>query len=123
MSLPSGDEQWSVETGREVDTSPAIGEESVFVGTEAGYILGYDLNTGEELWERRVEGVIDRPPIFANGVVWVASERGDLSAFGEATGELLYREEVEPNFEFGIQDNMLLDTERDTAFEIQNGEL
>jgi len=123
VSLPTGNEQWSVESEREVDTSPALGEEGMFVGTEAGYILGYDLNTGEELWERRVEGVIDYPPIFADGVVWVASERGGLSAFDEATGELLYREEVEPNFEFAIQDNILLDTERDTAFEIQNSEL
>jgi len=120
LSLPAGAEQWSVETGREVNTSPALGEEGMFVGTEAGYILGYDLNTGEKLWERRVEGVIDRPPIFANGVLWVASERGGLSAFDEATGELVYREEVAPNFDFAIQDNILLDTERDTAFEIQN---
>ena len=119
LSLPSGNEQWSVETGREVNTSPAVGGEGMFVGTEAGYILGYDLDTGEKLWERRVEGVVDHPPIFANGVLWVASERGGLSAFDEATGELLYREEVEPNFEFAIQDNILRDTERDTAFEIQ----
>ena len=119
LALPSGDERWSTPVDRETNTGVSVGRRGVFFGTEAGYVLGYDRETGEELWEERVAGVVEQPPIVADGVVWVATERGDLSAFTEAGGDLLYQEQVASGFEFVIQDGILNDDERESAYEIQ----
>jgi outer membrane protein assembly factor BamB len=119
LALPSGDERWSTPTDRESNTGVRVGETGVFVGTEAGYVLGYDQETGEKLWEERVAGVVEQPPIVENGVVWVATERGDLSAFTEASGDLVYESEVASGFEFVIQDGILNDDERESAYEIR----
>ena len=119
LALPSGDERWSTPVDREANTGVGVGRRGVFFGTEAGYVLGYDRETGEELWEERVAGVVEQPPIVADGLVWVATERGDLSAFTEAGGDLVYEEEVASGFEFAVQDGILKDDERDTAYEIQ----
>ena len=121
LTLPYVDERWSVDTGRQVGSGASVGETGVFVGTEGGYVLGYDRETGEKLWESRVAGVVEHPPIVEDGVVWIASERGDLSAFDEESGTLLYEEEVASGFQFTIQDSILNDDERDTAYEIRRG--
>lgn len=119
LALPSGDEQWSTSTDRESNTGVGVGETGIFFGTEAGYVLGYDRETGEKLWEERVAGVVEQPPIVESGVVWVATERGDLSAFTEASGDLVYESEVASGFEFVVQDGILNDDERESAYEIR----
>lgn len=121
LTLPSGEERWAVETGRSVNTTPGVGENGVFVGTESGFVLGYDRETGDRLWEARVPGVVEHPPIVADGLVWVATERGDLLALTASTGELLYEEVIASGFEFAILDGILNDDERDTAYEIRRG--
>ncbi|MFD1684311.1 PQQ-binding-like beta-propeller repeat protein [Halobellus litoreus] len=121
LTLPDGDENWSAQTGRSVNTGVGVGETGVFVGTESGYVLGYDRETGDELWENRVAGVVEHPPIVEDGLVWIASERGDLSAFTAEAGELVYEEEIASGFEFTVQDGILNDDERDTAYEIRRG--
>ena len=50
LSLPGGNERWSAQTGRSVNTGVGVGETGVFVGTESGYVLGYDRETGDALW-------------------------------------------------------------------------
>ncbi|WP_336000985.1 PQQ-binding-like beta-propeller repeat protein [Halorientalis halophila] len=119
LSLPSGDERWSVETGRAVSTTPGVGAGGVFVGTESGYVLGFDRKSGEERWENRVDGVVEHPLIVADGLVWVATERGDLAAFDAGTGEQAYAGEVAPDFQFTVQNGVLIDDERGTAYEIR----
>jgi outer membrane protein assembly factor BamB len=119
LRLPAGDEGWSTPTDREVNTGVGVGGTGVFVGTEAGYVLGYDRETGDELWENRVAGVVGHPPIVADGLVWIATERGDLIAFTETDGDVVYKDEVASGFEFAVQDGILKDDERDTAYEIR----
>ena len=119
LALPSGDERWSTPTDREPNTGVGLGETGAFFGTEAGYVLGYDRETGEKLWEERVAGVVEQPPIVEDGLVWVGSERGDLSAFTEAGGDLVYESEVASEFGFVIQDGILNDDQRESAYEIR----
>lgn len=121
VDIPSANEVWKTETGREINTAAVIGEQGVYVGTEAGYVLGYDLESGEQQWGTRIEGVVEYPPVAEGGVVWVASQRGGLSAFNELTGENLYQQDVDPDLEFAIQEGILIDNHRESTFEIQFG--
>lgn len=118
LTLPSATEYWGVDTDHELNTTPGLGDSGVYVGTEAGFVLGYDRETGEQLWEARVDGSIEHRPIVAEGCVWIANERGEFTAFIEETGERVYNEDVEPGFEFAITDGILKDSERESAFEI-----
>jgi len=118
IDLDSGEDRWATETGREINTTPGVGDSGIFVGTEGGFVLGYDRDTGEQLWESRVPGVVDHPVFVAAGAVWVATERGDLSAFAEETGELVYEGQVASDFAFAITDGVLKDDEREDAFAI-----
>lgn len=119
FDLSSDEERWSVDSDREANTPPGVGDLGVFFGTEAGFLFGCDRETGENLWEERVEGVIGHQPIVEDGVVWIADERGTLSGFNERTGERLYSEDISPGFSFAVQDGILLDTERATGFDIE----
>ena len=121
LTLPDAEERWAVETGREVNTSPGVGETGVFVGTESGFVLGYDRETGDQLWEARVPGVVEHPPIVEDGLVWIATERGDLLALTASAGELVYEEVIASGFEFTILDGILNDDERDTTYEVRRG--
>ena len=118
LTLPSADEHWATDTSYEVNTTPGVGESGVYVGTEAGYVLGYDRDTGDQLWEARVDGTVEHRPIVAEGCVWIANERGELTVFLEETGDRVYNEDIEPSFEFAILGRILKDSERETAFEI-----
>jgi len=120
VDLTSSDEIWSVETDREINTRPCVGDQAVFYGTQSGYVVGHDLKNGDQLWETRVEGVVSQPPVFKDGIIWVGSERGGLTAFEGQSGDILYSEDLEPGFEFAIQDGYLLHSDGETAFEIQS---
>lgn len=119
IDLPSVDVQWATETGYEVNTKPAIGESAVFLGTESGFVAGFDRGTGEQVWESRVDGVIGHPPVVEDGLVWVGNERGGLAAYTEQTGEIAYSEDVAPDFAFAVQDGVLVDSARESAFDIR----
>lgn len=110
---------WSAKTEYDVNTRPAIGANGVFIGTESGFVAGFDRESGEQLWESRVEGVVSHPPVVENGLVWIADERGGLSALATSTGDRMYHESVEPDFSFTIIDGILKDDVRETAFEIK----
>lgn len=119
LRLPSLDTVWEADTEYDIGTQPSLGSTGVFYGTEAGFIVGYNLETGEQLWENRVSGVVSRHPVVADGLVWVGSERGGLSAYTERTGERVYQRDIAPDFTFAIQGGTLVTTESGMSFEIR----
>lgn len=115
----TGDILWSTETDRSFNTDPAIGEMGVYCGTETGYLIAYDRETGDQMWERRVDGRLEQTPVVENNIVWVGDDRGGLTAYLAQTGEQYFSDEIEPLFQFDVKEDILLDTIRDTGFEIQ----
>ena len=123
LSLPSGDERWSVGIENSPSTPPSFGEEGVFYGTSAGHILARDQDTGEKLWDNRIDSGIDHELIIADGVVWIGSERGTLVGLNAATGEYLYREQFPEAFTFAVIGDTLVTQNSASAFTIQNSQV
>lgn len=119
LELPSMEERWATDTDYAVNTAAAVGDSRLFVGTDAGFVLAYDRDTGDRLWETRADGSVQHAPIVEDGLVWVTSDARELAAYDIADGERRYEEQSEEWYDFDIQDGILLDNRRETAFEIQ----
>src|ERR1700693_6004825 len=67
---------WTYDAGEPVESSAAIADGVVYVGSGAGYLSAVDLATGKLRWKYKVpaEGIGESSPAVANGTVYV----GDL---------------------------------------------
>jgi outer membrane protein assembly factor BamB len=65
-----------------VDSSPAIADGRVWIGSFDGRLYSLDLDTGKQLWEFRTGGRISASPAVAAGRVIVGSQDGLLYCFG-----------------------------------------
>ena len=119
LHLPSGEERWRHDITYEVEPAPAIGTTSVVYATSSGHVLARNINTGEALWRARTPGEVVNQPITENGIVWVPSNQSALTAFNEQTGEELTHIEFDRVFaSFAVQNDVLIDTVRDSPYRI-----
>jgi outer membrane protein assembly factor BamB len=89
----TGDRRWHADIGRATD--PAVGDGSVFVGTDVATVHALNPRDGRERWavelpnaesdERQVE--VRTSPAIADGTVYVAVTDGNLYALNAVTGK------------------------------------
>jgi outer membrane protein assembly factor BamB len=79
---------WSYETGGDVDSSPAVVNGVVYVGSEDGNVYAINAATGAAVWAAPFPtgGAVFSSPAVVNGVVYVGSEDGNVYAINAATG-------------------------------------
>ena len=77
LSVGDGSEEWRLEHPHPVTTPPAVTEERLVVGTDAGSVLGLDTATGAAIWETPVTDgeTVRTAPAIADGVVHVGGGR------------------------------------------------
>lgn len=87
-SLPDALKQlWSYEAEETIDSSPAIADGSVFVGTESG-LLALSLDKGTLLWKHAMTGGVgESTPTVGRGLVLVGGLSGELHAVDVKTGK------------------------------------
>ncbi len=80
---------------RTIQSSPAIADGRVHVGTRDGHLYTLDLATGERLWDADHEGSwVNGSPAVAGGRVFAGSSDGRfVQGLDAATGEELWRRE------------------------------
>ena len=78
----AGKMEWTFTTRARVESSPAIADGRVFVGSNDGrfYVLG--LNDGAKLWEFDAGAPLSASPAIANGRIVIGSQDGRLYCFG-----------------------------------------
>jgi|HubBroStandDraft_1064217.scaffolds.fasta_scaffold00144_36 outer membrane protein assembly factor BamB len=72
--------RWSLPTGNKVESSPAVANEVVYVGSDDNYLYALTSSGGKELWFVIAGGAVTSSPAVANGVVYVGSDDGNLYA-------------------------------------------
>jgi outer membrane protein assembly factor BamB len=94
---PDGDVVWRAtveETARGIHGTPALANETVYVGAYDGALYAFDLETGERFWRQKVGDAIGSSPGYHDGTVYVAVEYYDPSGamFGvdAVTGEVVW---------------------------------
>ncbi|HEX6728658.1 MAG TPA: PQQ-binding-like beta-propeller repeat protein [Pyrinomonadaceae bacterium] len=77
-----GKEVWTVATRARVESSPAIADGRVFVGSNDGrfYVLG--LTNGAKLWEFNAGAPLSASPAIAKGRIVIGAQDGKLYCFG-----------------------------------------
>ena len=66
--------KWSYATGYLVDSSPAVANGVVYVGSNDGNLYALNASTGAKLWSYPTGAAVASSPAVANGVVYVGSD-------------------------------------------------
>jgi outer membrane protein assembly factor BamB len=101
LDLKTGKTVWSTDTDGEINSSPAFGSGTVFIGNNAGSIYALDAKTGRVRWIGRSFSSFIRgreyfyaTPTVGYGRVFAPNTDGTVYAFGETTGHLLWARHV-----------------------------
>ncbi|MFD1633301.1 PQQ-binding-like beta-propeller repeat protein, partial [Haloplanus ruber] len=94
---PAGDIVWTAaveETARGIHGTPALANETVYVGAYDGALYAFDLATGERFWRRSLGDAIGSSPGYHDGVVHIAVEyyepSGAMFGVDAVTGEVVW---------------------------------
>src|ERR1041385_4971150 len=78
----AGKEAWTFTTRARVESSPAIADGRVFVGSNDGRFYVLNLTSGAKVWEFDAGGPLAASPAIANGRIVIGSQDGKLFCFG-----------------------------------------
>ena len=139
FELNSGKELWETEldvgSGWELST-PLIWEEKVFVGTTAGYVLAFGLDTGQEVWRRELHnssqhfGVTSSlVPLQGSGSspgIVVADGSGTIYALNANDGSSIWQRELGSEIYFTSPvvngERLYIGTDSGTLFCLDSGD-
>jgi eukaryotic-like serine/threonine-protein kinase len=83
---------WTYEAGEAIESSAAIADGTVYVGTQKGELLALDLGSGSLRWKYNAakEGIGESSPGVSNGIVYVGDLAGVLHAVSARDGHPLW---------------------------------
>jgi outer membrane protein assembly factor BamB len=81
---------WQTTTGSPIESSPAVANGVVYVGSDDDKLYAYHATTGALLWSATTGSYVTSSPAVANGVVYVGSDDDKLYAYHATTGALLW---------------------------------
>jgi glucose dehydrogenase len=76
--------------GSQVDSSPAVANGVVYVGSDDGDLYALNASTGAILWSYTTGGPVTSSPAVVNGVVYVGSSDRNVYALNASTGAKLW---------------------------------
>ena len=81
---------WTYEAGESIESSAAIVDGTVYVGSAAGELIALDLNSGALRWKYKTGPIETSSPSVANGVVYIGDLSGVLHAVNASNGSGLW---------------------------------
>lgn len=78
---------WAFPTGGQINSSPAVVDGNVYIGSDDHKLYALKAATGKMLWSFPTGDVIGSSPVVADGVVYVGSFDHNLYAIDAATGK------------------------------------
>jgi outer membrane protein assembly factor BamB len=81
---------WSSPAGDWLESSPAVADGKVFIGSEDKKVYCFDASTGEQLWTYPTSQLIVCSPAVADGKVIIGSNNNVVYCLDENTGECLW---------------------------------
>jgi outer membrane protein assembly factor BamB len=83
--------QWSAQLDGRVDSSPAVSNGVVYVGSSGGSVYAVEASTGHIVWQRRLGGPVTSSPCVADGLVFVGCVDTFAYALDARTGTVVWR--------------------------------
>ena len=88
--LPQGTVQWTFATGGAIQSSPAIVNGTVYIGSRDGKIYALNAATGEKQWEYQTGNWVDSSPVVVDNVLYVGSNDGNVYALDAGNGRKIW---------------------------------
>ena len=100
LDTADGSERWRFDSDTLVISSPAVVDETVYIGDEAGHVYALDTADGSERWTFTADDSVPSSPAVADlpdgeQTVYVGSEDQHVYALDAETGEQRWRFETE----------------------------
>ena len=81
---------WAFKTGGPVDSSPAVVDGVVYIGSNDNNVYALNATTGTLIWSYTTGGIVRSSPAVVGGMVYVGSEDNNVYAFNATTGVLIW---------------------------------
>lgn len=79
--------KWKFKTDAAITGSPAVTEDTIFIGSRDGNLYAVDRKNGEQRWKFETVGVVASSPAIDGRLVFFGSYDGNFYALDEATGK------------------------------------
>ena len=82
---------WTYEAGESIESSAAISNGVVYVGSQSGELAALNLSNGSVRWKYKATGPIgESSPCVANGVVYIGDLNGTVHAVRASDGHAVW---------------------------------
>ena len=82
---------WTYEAGESIESSAAIVDGTVYVGSRSGDLIAIDLNNGKLKWKYHTQGAIgESSPAVSNGIVYIGDYSGMVYALNASDGRKIW---------------------------------
>ena len=85
---------WTYDTGSTIESSPAVADGVLYIGSYSGKLYALDAYDGSEVWNYPSGSKIQSSPAVASGSVYFLNESGNLTSLDAVTGTLNWSEFV-----------------------------
>lgn len=85
------DELWRVSTGGTIESSPAVVDGTVVIGSNDGTLYALDIASGAKIWTFDAGSPVDGSPTISDGIVYVGTQNGILVAVDFSDGTEIWR--------------------------------
>ena len=86
---------WTFKTEGDIKSSPVIGQNKIFIGSNDGYIYALNLTNGELLWKFDTGDAVDAPALYRDNTVYVGSLNGWFFALNALNGKYKWKYKTE----------------------------
>ncbi len=86
---------WKFKTGDEVKSSPAIVDDTVYIGSADANMYAISLRDGQQIWKYKTSDAIEAAPCVIDGSVYVGCSDGLLYALHAQSGSFRWKYETE----------------------------
>ena len=93
--VSDGQQVWNYTTGDYVNSSPAVANNVVYIGSDDGYVYALNATTGNLIWKFNCNAAypydgVSASPAVVNGVVYIASYDGNVFALDAQSGNKIW---------------------------------
>ncbi|MGA9402706.1 PQQ-binding-like beta-propeller repeat protein [Haladaptatus sp.] len=90
----TGERRWRFTTGLQTESTPAISDGVVYVGSDDTYVYALNAKTGQRKWRYKTDGRVSCDIAVAAGTVYAGSEDGHVHALDAKTGKKRWKRRV-----------------------------
>jgi outer membrane protein assembly factor BamB len=90
LNASTGDRIWTFQTGDFVQSSPAVVEGILYIGSDNGNVYALNASTGTKMWSYPTSGPVRSSPAVVDGCVYVGSGDANVYALNASTGNRLW---------------------------------